>query len=120
MVMSKRAFNTGLIFIIASFTLFFFAYFVPPILQNPDILNVLKSGFVNPYATGYSIDLIACWLVLVLFVLYEAKTKSIRHGWVCVLLGLVPGVVVGWSLYLILRSRQKRMRSTKVHSNAFG
>lgn len=104
--MNDRVFVALMIFIICAFSIFFFVYFVPPILQDPDIVGVLQAGFVNPYAAGYSIDLIACWVVLILFVMLEARTKSIRYGWICILLGLAPGVVVGWSAYLLLRHRQ--------------
>ena len=104
--MSYSKFRTALVLVIISFTIFFLAFFLPPIIKNPDIVGVLKAGFVNPYASGYSIDLIACWFVLILLVLYESKTKSIKHGWVCVVLGLVPGVVVGWSAYFLVRNKQ--------------
>ena len=111
--MTYKLFKSILVLMIISFTAFFFAYFLPPIIKNPDIFGVLKAGFVNPYATGYSIDLIACWVVLILFVLYESKTKSIKYGWICILLGLAPGVVVGWSAYLLLRHSQSNSDSTK-------
>ena len=104
--MSDKVFKSILVLIIISFTVFFCAYFLPPIIKNPDIIGVLRAGFVNPYASGYSVDLIACWVVLILFVLYESKTKSIKHGWACIILGLVPGVVVGWAVYLLLRNNQ--------------
>ena len=104
--MNDRVFVAFLIFAICTFSIFFFVYFVPPIIQDPDIVGVLQAGFVNPYAAGYSIDLIACWLVLIVFVVFEARSKSIRYGWICILLGLAPGVVVGWSAYLLLRHRQ--------------
>jgi len=103
---SDKIFKAILVLVIIGFTVFFFAYFLPPIIKDPDIVVILQSGFVNSYATGFSIDLIACWVVLILFVFYESKTKSIKYGWVCILLGLVPGVVVGWSVYLILRNSQ--------------
>jgi len=111
--MTYKVFKAVLILMIVSFTIFFFAYFVPPIIQNPDIFAVLAAGFVNPFATGYSIDLIACWLVLIVFVHYESKAKSLKYGWVCILLGLVPGVVVGWSVYLLLRHSQLKNDSTQ-------
>jgi len=103
---SEKAFKTILVLVIIGFTLFWFGYFLPPIIKDPDIAVILQSGFVNSYATGFSIDLIACWVVLILLVVYESKNKSIKHGWVCILLGLVPGVVVGWSVYLLLRHSQ--------------
>jgi len=110
---SDKLFKTILVLVIIGFTVFFFAYFLPPIIKNPDIAVILQSGFVNSYATGFSIDLIACWLVLILFVFYESKTRSIKYGWVCIILGLVPGVVVGWSVYLLLRNSQLNNDSIK-------
>lgn len=79
---------------------------MPHIIEQKDLSLVLSSGFVNPYATGYSIDLIATWLVLIVWVVYEYKAHRIKHGWVCILLGLVPGVVVGFASYLLLRHSQ--------------
>ena len=63
-------------------------------------------GFVNPYSSGYSSDVIACWLILMVWIVYEAKNKGVKHGWICILLGAVPGVAVGFALYLILRVKQ--------------
>jgi len=66
----------------------------------------LAAGFVNPYAAGYSSDVIFCWLALAVLVVYDAKVLSVKHGWICLLLGLMPGVAVGMALYFILRSSQ--------------
>lgn len=62
------------------------------------------AGFVNPYSSGYSIDVIVTWCILCVWVMYESN--KVKHGWVCLLLGLVPGVAVGFALYLFLRDRQ--------------
>ena len=70
---------------------------VPPLVESGDILGALAAGFVNPYASGYSADAISCWLILAVWVLFEARTLSIRHGWVCLLLGLMPGVAAGFA-----------------------
>lgn len=104
--MTERLFKVSLTLIIAGFTIFFFLAFLPPILTDKDIFLVLSSGFVNPYAAGYSIDLIACWLVLIVWVWHEAAVKGTKHGWVCIILGLAPGVVVGFASYLLLRNSQ--------------
>ena len=111
--MNDRVFKSILVLLIVGFTVFFLTYFLPPIIQNPDINDILASGFVNTYATGFSIDLIACWIALIAFILYESKNKSIKYGWVCILLGLVPGVVVGWSAYLLIRNNQLNNGSVK-------
>ena len=95
---------------IGALALFFTAYFclvvVPPLMENPDIVGALAAGFVNPYSSGYSTDVIVCWAILATWVWYEASTYSIRHGWVCLALGLVPGVAVGFAGYLLLRQHQ--------------
>jgi hypothetical protein len=61
---------------------------------------------VNPYAAGYATDAIACWLVLAIWGTYDASTHGVQHGWLCLLLGAIPGVATGFALYLILRGKQ--------------
>ena len=109
--MSEGMFRISLIVIAVLFSLFFLLVFIPPIIANPDLVGVFLAGFDNPYVTGYSVDLITCWFVLILWVWFEAKNNSIKHGWICVLLGLVPGVAVGFSLYLLLRYSQLKKES---------
>lgn len=86
------------------FTMIFCLVVIPPLLENPDIIGALKAGFVNPYASGYSTDVICCWLILLIWIIYEYP--KVKYGWICLLLGLVPGVAVGFALYLILRANQ--------------
>jgi len=88
------------------FVIFFSASVVPALIKDFDVLGAFAAGFVNPYSSGYSADVIACWLILVVWVIYEKTKLNIQHGWVCVLLGIVPGVAVGFAAYLILRLRQ--------------
>ncbi|MFK7863733.1 MAG: DUF2834 domain-containing protein [Pseudohongiellaceae bacterium] len=88
------------------FTGVFAVVVVPPLVADPNILAAILAGFVNPYAAGYSTDVILCWIVLCLWIVQEARTKSVKHGWVCLILGLVPGVAVGFALYLIIRHKQ--------------
>lgn len=87
------------------FTCAFCVLVLPPLFENFDVLGAFAAGFVNPYASGYSTDVIFCWIILAVWVRYEAVKYAIRHGWVCLLLGLVPGVAVGFALYLVLRQR---------------
>jgi hypothetical protein len=42
-------------------------------------------------------------VVLTTWVVYEAKTRPVKHGWIAPLLGLVPGVATGFAVYLLLR-----------------
>lgn len=104
--MNERLFRIALVILAAAFSVFFLFVVVPPLIANPDIWGALRAGFVNPYASGYSTDVIICWAILALWVVYEAREYGVRHGWICLLLGLIPGVAVGLALYLLIRSRQ--------------
>lgn len=106
--MNEKLFTYALIFIAAAFTVFFSFVVIPPLIADPNVVAAMMAGFVNPYAAGYSTDVIFCWLVLCVWVVYEAKTLSIKNGWVFLLLGLIPGVAVGFALYLISRHYQIR------------
>jgi len=101
--MNESIFRVLLIVIAIGFSLYALTFFFPPIVDNPDIIGVLKAGFVNPYASAYSIDLIACWVVLIIWIFHERSTSQIKFGWVCIPIGLTLGVVVGLSLYLLMR-----------------
>ncbi len=111
--MNESIFKGVIIATALLFTLFFCAVVMPPLIANPDIVGALGAGFVNPYAAGYSADAIACWFILAAWIWYEARTLSIRHGWICVLLGFFPGIAVGFAVYLLLRMRQLRERSNQ-------
>lgn len=104
--MSERTYRCALIAVAASFTLLFCAIIIPALLVDRDIVGAFAAGFVNPYATGYSLDVVFCLITLVIWVVYEAKAHSVRYGWICVLLCFVPGVAVGFPLYLVLRHGQ--------------
>ena len=90
------------------FTAFFAVTVLPPLFENPDLWGAFAAGFVNPYSSGYSTDVLVCWVILAVWVAYEAKAYGVRKGWVCLLLGIVPGVAVGFALYLLLRAKQIR------------
>lgn len=104
--MKDKFFKISIIFIAVLFTFLFSILVIPPFLKNPDILGAFGAGFVNPYSSGYSIDTICCWFILFFWVLYEYP--KVKYGWVCLLLGIVPGVAVGFALYLLLRMKQIR------------
>lgn len=103
-MMNEQTFRASVFGIALFFVLFFAWVVVPPLLAQPDILAAFAGGFVNPYASGYSTDVICCWLILLAWVLYEYP--RVKYGWLCLLLGIVPGVAVGFALYLILRMKQ--------------
>ena len=68
-----------------------------------DVVGGLAGGFVNPYSSGYSLDVLCCWAVLAIWVVLERRELQARHGWVCLVLGVVPGVATGFAAYLLLR-----------------
>ncbi|MCR9140932.1 MAG: DUF2834 domain-containing protein [bacterium] len=104
--MSENVFRISVAAVGLAFAVIFCVVVVPPLLESGDVVGAALAGFVNPYASGYSSDTILCWVVLAIWVVYESKSLSIRHGWIALLIGLVPGVATGFALYLILRSRQ--------------
>ena len=104
--MTERAFKNALLIAATGFTAVFAYLVIPAFINQPDILGPFGAGFVNRFAAGYASDIFFCWGVLAIWVVYEAKTYSVKHGWLCLLLGVVPGVAVGFALYLILRMHQ--------------
>lgn len=90
------------------FLVVFCVVVVPPLLRDFDVIGAFAAGFVNPYSSGYALDVIFCWCVLAVWVAYEAKVHGVRHGWVALVLGVVPGVATGFAVYLLLRRRQLR------------
>ena len=104
--MTDKLFKGALYLVMVLFTAFFTITILPPLLADFDVIGALAAGFVNPYASGYSTDVILCWFVLLIWVIHDLKVHAIKHGWICLLLGMVPGVAVGLSLYLILRHAQ--------------
>ena len=102
--MRENLYILGLLAVCLLFTGVFIFVVIPPLIETPDIIGAFAAGFVNPYASGYSADVICCWLILCIWVIYESR--QVKHGWICLLLGFVPGVAVGLGLYLIMRQRQ--------------
>ena len=111
MSMSERQFRIAIIAVALAFTALFCVVVVPPLIEKPDILGAFAAGFVNPYASGYSADVISCWIILAIWVAFEKKSRSVQHGWFCLVLGIVPGVAAGLAAYLLLRSGQVGERS---------
>lgn len=89
-----------------AFLAIFLFVVIPPFLADPDIVGAFGAGFVNPYSSGYSSDVLACWVILAAWILFERKQYGVRHGLWCIALGVIPGVAVGFALYLLLRHRQ--------------
>lgn len=99
--MRKKVFKISVFLLATVFTIFFIVVVFPPFIQNPNIISALGAGFVNPYSSGYSADVIVCWFILAAWIIYESNFFT--HGWICLLLGLFPGVAVGFAAYLIFR-----------------
>jgi len=110
--MNERLYKTLLLLSAILFSSIFCYLVIPPLVADPDILGAFAAGFVNPFAAGYSTDVFFCWFILAVWVWFEASRHSIKHGWVCLLLGIVPGVAVGFSLYLLLRHSQLSARNS--------
>jgi Terpene cyclase DEP1 len=104
--MTERTFKFAIIAAAAGFTALFAWWCVPPLIADPDIVGAFAAGFVNPYSSGYSADVLACWVILAAWILYERRVLGVRHGGWCIALGVMPGVAVGFAGYLLLRARQ--------------
>ncbi len=109
--MNQKIFEFSCFAIALIFAVIFAAVVVPALLDDGDFIGAFAAGFVNPYASGYSTDVILCWVTLAVWILYDRHTHSLKGGWVCLILGLVPGVAVGLPLYLVLRNRQLQSSS---------
>jgi hypothetical protein len=104
--MSKSTFEYCTIALGALFAACFFILVVPPLLESGDVIGAFAAGFVNPYSTGYSLDVFICAFILIVWMMYERGKLGIRHGWLVIPLSFVPGVAVAFAFYLVLRSRQ--------------
>ena len=104
--MSEKTFRRSIMAVALAFTALFRVLVIPALMADSDIVGAFAAGFVNPYSSGYASDAIACWLILALWIAYEVKTVPIRVGAICLALGVVPGVAVGFAAYLLLRSNR--------------
>lgn len=103
--MSLALFKTLIAAIGVGFAVAFAYVVMPPLLESGDVIGGLAAGFVNPYASGYALDVISCWCVLAVWIAYERARYGVRYGWVALALGLCPGVATGFAFYLLLRLR---------------
>ena len=104
--MNEKQFRVVITAVALGFTALFSVLVIPPLVANPDVIGAFGAGFVNPYSSGYSSDVVACWFILAAWVAFEAKSLGVRHGWLCLVVGVVPGVAVGFAAYLLIRSHQ--------------
>ena len=104
--MNEEIYKATIIAAATVFTALFAYWCIPPLIADPDIVAAFAAGFVNPYSSGYSADVLACWVILSAWILYERRTLGVRHGLWFIALGVIPGVAVGFAGYLLLRMRQ--------------
>lgn len=78
---------------------------MPALLESRDIVGAFAAGFVNPFSSGYSLDVILCAVILFVWIIYERRAIGIKHGWIAIPLSFAPGVATGLAVYLALRSR---------------
>ncbi|KZZ57219.1 hypothetical protein A3762_04540 [Oleiphilus sp. HI0125] len=108
--MNENTFKLSIGISAAIFLAVFALYTAPAALVDGDIIGAFTAGFVNPFAAGYSTDVIMCWFIMSAWILYERKQFGYKYGPLCMALGLVPGVAVGFALYLYLRTKQETHR----------
>lgn len=112
--MTEKQFKLAISITALIFSAIFFIICVPPLLELDgnlfiQVYTAVIASFVNPFSSGFASDTIACWFVLLFWILYEAKEYKVKHGWVCLIIGVVPGVAVGFALYLLLRHKQLKV-----------
>lgn len=103
--MSKTVFEALVIGLGAAFAIAFCIIVVPPLLESGDVPGAFAAGFVNPFSSGYSLDVIVCAFILFAWIIYERSALGIKHGWIAIPLSFVPGVATGFAFYLVLRAR---------------
>jgi len=111
--MNKTLFEVAVLFFGAAFAVAFSVIVVPALLESGDVVGAFAAGFVNPFSSGYSLDVILCAVILMIWMVYERSALSIRHGWVVVPLCFAPGVATAFAVYLVIRSRQLEKRKQR-------
>ena len=109
--MSRTFFEGATLALGLLFALCFAIIVVPPLLVSGDVIGAFAAGFVNPYSSGYSLDVFVCAAILFCWIFYERSTLGIRHGWIVVPISFMPGVATGFAVYLVMRSRQLAAQS---------
>lgn len=104
--MPNKVFELTIMALGATFAIAFCFIVVPPLLESGDVIGAFAAGFVNPFSSGYSLDVIICGVILWAWIIHERNSLGVRYGWIAIPLSLVPGVATGFAVYLIIRSRQ--------------
>ena len=58
--MNETGFKFTVIATAVGFTALFAYWCIPAFIANPDIFGASAAGFVNPYSSAYSADVLAC------------------------------------------------------------
>ena len=66
--MSTSVFERLVLTLGVLFALAFMVIVVPPLVQSGDVFGAFAAGFVNPYSSGYSLDVILCALILFVWI----------------------------------------------------
>jgi len=82
--LTKSVFEGLVITLGALFALAFAVIIGPPLMASGDIIGAFAAGFVNPYATGYSLDAILTGLILIVWIIYERETLGVKFGWIAI------------------------------------
>jgi len=104
--MTETNFKRGIVFSTAVFLLVLFTYTLPYTIELADPIAISLAGFVNPISSGWSTDVITSWFILSFWILFEAKQYKVKKGWICLPLGIFPGVAFAFCLYLLMRHKQ--------------
>ena len=78
--MRKRTFRRAIVVAALIFCAFFGLVVLPPLIAHPDVPGAFAAGFVNPYASGYAADTLACWVILSAWILFERRDLGIAMG----------------------------------------
>jgi hypothetical protein len=108
---NEKQYKLGILITTAFFLAVFFFYTMPHAIELADPIAISLAGFVNPISSGWATDVISTWFILAFWIVYEAKQFGVKRGWICLPLGIFPGVAFGFCLYLLIRHRQVETRS---------
>lgn len=112
-IMNEKAYKQGILIATACFLAVFIFYTMPYAIELADPIAVSLAGFANPISSGWATDVISTWFILAFWIFFEAKQYGVKRGWVCLPLGIFPGVAFGFCLYLLIRHKQIETRAVK-------
>ncbi len=111
--MTENQFKKSILITAAIFLLVLFFYTLPYAVELADPIAISLAGFVNPISSGWATDVISTWFILAFWIFYEKKQYKVKLGWVCLPLGIFPGVAFGFCLYLLIRQAQIKTQTAQ-------